>query len=429
MADLHKFSLLDALRRRRSRRVGQGMSIPQGPLAYAAASPPAPLSEAEEAALAFAACGPTGGALADLAYGAGQGGSMLAGLASRTVASPDAIQTVSLVVVNDAAAYLLPRPQEMSLEQIAELTALGQGGDLLPLYHKWRIKLADGRAAPPLDPGYNFNINHWSLYAPGTTYFLPINEMTAIYINALLEAFSAEMGLFVLDERRWYQPAGIAAFARRKGGRLYDNPADGRVVTVQGLEMSLAEAIAVEQGMVLQNLGLAAAALDLAGYANYARHEYSWFQALDFRLVETSASQYGGARPWLSRLLGWLGQDVPYRYPVGLERDGRILLQPFCPPYYPDMAAAVRAFVAFKFGPEGVYGRRAALSGWPDPQRVTAEITPPDETAVAATIAYCDYIYRRYGRFPAYAAPFRTVIGYQAARPDAEFYRRFYDHS
>jgi hypothetical protein len=237
------------------------------------------------------------------------------------------------------------------------------------------------------------------------------------------------MGLFILDERRWYQPAGIAQFARRKGGWLDDDPKHGRVVTVQGLEMSLAEAIAVEQGMMLQNLGLAAAALNLAGFANYARHEYSWFQALDFRMVETSASQYGGARPWMSRLLNLLGQDVPYRYPVGLERNGRILLQPFCPPYYPDMAAAVRAFVEFKFGAQGVYGERANAAGWANPQQVAAQVNQPDNQAISATIAYCDYIYRRYGRFPAYAAPFRTVIGYQAARADAEFYRRYYDRT
>ena len=49
------------------------------------------VTEAEEAALAFAACGVTGYALADLAYGKGQGGQMLAGLLGHTVASPDAI--------------------------------------------------------------------------------------------------------------------------------------------------------------------------------------------------------------------------------------------------------------------------------------------------------------------------------------------------
>ena len=73
------FSLVQALLNRRSRRVGLGMSIPAGPLRYTSPHKPISLTEAEEAALAFAACGITGYALADLSYGAGEGGSMLAG--------------------------------------------------------------------------------------------------------------------------------------------------------------------------------------------------------------------------------------------------------------------------------------------------------------------------------------------------------------
>lgn len=65
---LANFPLLTALRERRSRRFGRGMKIPAGPLAYESKHPPQPLTEDEEAALVFAACGITGHALADLAY-------------------------------------------------------------------------------------------------------------------------------------------------------------------------------------------------------------------------------------------------------------------------------------------------------------------------------------------------------------------------
>jgi hypothetical protein len=56
-----------------------------------------------------------------------------------------------------------------------------------------------------------------------------------------------------------------------------------------------------------------------------------------------------------------------------------------------------------------------------------AEIPAPSVTALRATIVYCDYVFRRYGRFPAYTAPFRTVIGFQVCRVDVDFYARFYD--
>jgi hypothetical protein len=70
------------------------------------------------------------------------------------------------------------------------------------------------------------------------------------------------------------------------------------------------------------------------------------------------------------------------------------------------MEAAVRAFVQTKT--------------W------APYVATPSESAVEATIAYCNYVYDRYGRFPAYTAPFRTVIGFQVCRLDADFYERFY---
>jgi hypothetical protein len=44
-----------------------------------------------------------------------------------------------------------------------------------------------------------------------------------------------------------------------------------------------------------------------------------------------------------------------------------------------------------------------------------------NSAAVEATTAYCEYIYNRCGRFPAYMPPFRTVLGFQACHLDNEF--------
>ena len=70
---LAQYPLLTALRERRSRRFGLGMKIPGGPLAFQSRHQPASLTEDEEAALVFAACGITGHALADLCYAEGEG--------------------------------------------------------------------------------------------------------------------------------------------------------------------------------------------------------------------------------------------------------------------------------------------------------------------------------------------------------------------
>ncbi len=127
-----------------------------------------------------------------------------------------------------------------------------------------------------------------------------------------------------------------------------------------------------------------------------------------------SASRYLGAPKWASLLARLLGKETMLPIVQGLERDGQVLLRPFCPPYYSTMTDAVKAFVETKFGAQGLFRGGAANSVWREPQGTAQQIPAPSEAAIAATSAYCDYIYQRYGRFPAYSAPFRTILGYQA---------------
>ena len=144
--ELASYPLLAALRERRSRRFGLGMNIPGGPLAYQSRHQPLPLSEEEEAALVFAACGVTGHALADLCYARGEGGNIMAGLVARTVASGDGLQTVALIVTNDQATYLIRPPRGLPPGEIQELIELGRRGAFTELYRRSRVKIREGRA-------------------------------------------------------------------------------------------------------------------------------------------------------------------------------------------------------------------------------------------------------------------------------------------
>ncbi|MBI2876048.1 MAG: hypothetical protein HYY20_04130 [Candidatus Tectomicrobia bacterium] len=411
--------MLDALRGRRSRRFGIGMKMEDGPLAYQSRHAPVPLSEDEEALLAFAACGITGYALADLSLGQGQGGNILGGLVGRTVSSGDAIQSVALILTNDEATYLLKRPQDFAPSEIPELLQLAEKGAFTELYRRSRVKIQAGRAVPPLEPMFNIAVNQWSLHAAGTTYFIPINELTFIYINGMLEVFNETSGLFILDERAGFQPAGLEQFACSQGGHLMDDPHAGRVSTIQRIELLVSEVVTIEQGMMLQNLGLMAQAMGLGGFPNYAEHDFIWFQTLGFRMETMPASRYLGAPAAPA-------DDPLVPYPVGLERDGDVLLKPYCPPYYPSMEAAVRAVAEAKLGAQGVFRGGASHSAWRDASAVSAGIPNISQAAIEATIAYCTYIYERYGRFPAYLPPFRTAIGFQATHLDLEFYDRYY---
>jgi hypothetical protein len=420
------YPLLDALLKRRSRRFGMGMRMETGPLAFHSRHAPLPLTEEEEAMLAFAASGVTGRALLDLSFAPGEGGGIVARSIGRTIASGDAIQTVSVIVANDRATYLIKRPQDFDSAAIADLIDLAGQREFVELYRRSRAQIKEGRAAPPLGPLFNMNVNRWSLYAPGSTYFLPINELTFMYINGLLEVFNEHTGAFVIDERAGFRPAGIGRFAASRGGHLMDNLAAGRSLTVQRLELMVSELVTVEQGMMLQNLGLTAQAMGLGGFPNYAEHEYSWFHALGFRMGELRVSQYLGAKRVMSAVMRALGRDRPIPYPLGLERDGTVLLKPYCPPYYPTMKEAVRAVIDVKYGSRGIFRGGAGECAWRNPQNVAASVGEISERAIAATTAYCDYIFTRYGRFPAYMPPFRTVLGFQACHLDAEFYDLHY---
>jgi hypothetical protein len=426
LRELESYPLLAALRDRRSRRFGRGMKIPSGPLAYESRQRAMPLTEDEEAALVFAACGVTGHALADLAYARGEGGNIMAGLVARTMASGDGLQTVALVVTNDSGTHLIRRPRELPSTDVAGLIDLGRRGRFTEAYRCGRVQIKDGRAAPPTQPLFNINANRWAAHAPGTSYFLPINDLTFMYVNGLLEILNEDTGVFLLDERNGYRPAGLGPFARSRGGHLHDHPAGLRVATIRQVEQFVTEFVTVEQGMMLQNLGLMAQALGLGGYPNFANHEFGWFEALGFRMERMPASRYLGVGALTALGMKLLKRDVEIPYPVGLERHGEVLLKPFCPPYYPTMREAVQAVVDLKFGAAGVFRSEGQGSAWSNHRGISSAIPRVSDAAIAATTAYCEYVWGRYGRFPVYVPPYKTVLGFQACHLDAEFYDRFY---
>jgi hypothetical protein len=89
------------------------------------------------------------------------------------------------------------------------------------------------------------------------------------------------------------------------------------------------------------------------------------------------------------------------------------------------MEAAVRAVVELKFGAAGIFRGGTRWSAWREPAGLAGQPSP-SPAAVDATIAYASYVWERYGRFPAYPPPFRTVLGFQASHVDVAFYDRFY---
>lgn len=430
---MKRYGLLEALLKRRSRRYSRGIEIEGGPTQYTSKHDPHPLSEREQAILAFAACGITGPALGDWSYEP-DAGSSFAQFVGRTAASPDAAHPMAMFVMDDEATWLARRPQDMEPEEVAEVVELTQAEEFVEAWRLMRVKVADERRHPPIGPPYNPTVNDWALHAEGTTYFLPVSELTHVLLNVLPGLVNKEHGFFFVDERRSFQPAGVGRFARSRGGHLDDDPSNGRVFPWGHFERLNAEFCAVEQGMALQNLGLACQAMGLSGFPHYAFHDEGWFEALGFRMGEMPTTEFMNVGLIPSAIMRLTGQNVSMSYPLGLERDGEVLLKSYCPPYFDSMEDAVRAIIDEKFGEEGVYGNggsgiyeeRTAERGWKDPERITAGAAAPDEQGVEAAIALSEYLWEQYGRFPATYPPFHTLMGFQAGHVDEGFYDEYY---
>jgi hypothetical protein len=188
----------------------------------------------------------------------------------RRVFSADAAHLVTVFVLNNDGVWLLKRPPDYPRLEVPELVKAAREHRWLDLYTKSRVRIADRRLDVPREPPFVPPFNKWSANVRGTTYFLPIAELSGLFINVLLAAFSEEVAHFVMGKRNNFQPAGVAKFARSKGGYLRDNLVEGRAATVGYLDTWMYEFAAVEQGAMLQHLALMTAALGLGGFPHLA---------------------------------------------------------------------------------------------------------------------------------------------------------------
>jgi hypothetical protein len=424
---------MQSILHRRSRRFSLGAQIPGGALAYASEHPPVPLTTLEEALLCFTAAGVNGLCLGDLPFQAGDlpeggGGNVLASLAGRVGASADAIHSAALFVVNDGGVSLLRQPQDLELGDVDAFAQLAAEQRIEDVFHRMRIQVSSERATIPREVPFVFPFNKWSTNLPGTTYFVPVCDISSMYINVILSAFDEQMGLFFVDERAGLRPAGIDRFGQSQGGPLHDNPDHGRVFPILGLETVVLELVLAEQAFMVHNLSLMEQAMGLGGWTHLATAtETGWLQALGFRLGKQRLSQMVHAGFLTRPLLKLLGEDREFAFGLGLTVGGSDLIKPYCPPYYPSMRDAVLALLDYKRMHAFQVSIDPTIPGaWKDPTTVQTDIPAFSDQCIAATIAYCTYISETYGRFPAYFGPTRTTLGHQAHHLDLDFYDRFY---
>src|SRR5260370_13088817 len=291
-----------------------------------------------------------------------------------------------------------------------------------------RLRVRAGRTSIPREVPVVFPFNKWDTNLPGATYFVHVCDLSSMYINFMLSGFDEQMAVFCVDERNDFKPAGVAKFGRSKGSKLHDDPKETRVVPFLGLEAVILEFMMAEQSFMVHNLSLMEQAMGLGGWPHVATAtETGWLEALGFRLGKQSASQMLNAGFFKRLLMKLLGQNPSFPHGLGLSVDGVDVIKPYCPPYYPSMEAAVLAFLDFKKANAWNPPLKPSYKGsWKDPQAIALKIPQFTDECIAATIAYCTYVYETYGRFPAYFGPMRTTLAHHAHHLDLEFYDNFY---
>lgn len=419
-----RYPLFSALFQRRSRRVSKGLgTLHAGGLTFTGVQKAQPLDALEEALL-IAATGTTGITIPDMPFETPEGerllGTPMLEVVGRAASSPDNAQATYFFLINDSGTYFLKRPDVVDPKYVHGLLT----PDALVAYvDQCKVRVLDQRLDLPREFPCYVGRNRFVSNVPGSTILVPVVDLTKQYINGLFYLLSQTDGYrpTFIDDWNCFRTAGCGRWVKRGFlNRAYPIP----------LGMMNTFRIHVEADLLIQNLLLVIQAMGLGGWVHAAfagpyllgdpesRERYG--PGLGFRYEIPQFSLMRLIRRPFTPLPAWRPN------PVGL--DG--VLQGYCPPYYPDMATAVDAVVAGKYGKDGIYAHGSPIesvfrSGFGN--TYLEEVPHLDPRVIECCKDICTYIFRTYGRFPAHVdAMYVPGIWVQAHHLDLEYYDQFY---
>jgi hypothetical protein len=405
--------LYEAIFTRRSRRFGLGMEIKQGPNAFKSDAEAEPLSEEEEAMLCMAATGMSGMNLADMPHTRkedvpagevwdGNCNTMLE-YNGRTFPSPCGSHGTELFYTNDEGVYIC-KIRGTHPERMREIAALDDIDKLVETFKDRRILVDEGRLDLPNSSPALMSFNTWNANQPGTTLFMPVCDVTEELINGLM--LFIEQGNYPVDAMDGMKPCGCEKWV--KDG-LASIP-----VPYQALEPLVAYGASnIEVGFMSQNLLLAQSAMGLGGWP------FGGFNAM----------MAMGGTP-LCRGLGFRfetatrGPSQGFPYPVG--KDG--IFETHHPCYFNgSIDDAVDDVIERKWGAQGIFNpARSDYAPYKRPGQMEQGIPQTDPAIVQCTKDILNYIWNKYGRFPAFVDACVMTVMVQAHHLETRFYDEFY---
>jgi hypothetical protein len=418
----------------RSRRVGRGYAIEsgekevrgatghtlhqeRGPLAFKSEHEVMPLTEVEEAILAWSACGPNGMVHWDIAVHGGF--HELHWAAGRTSGTPGNSCASDLLVINDSGASIYNPGMERS--KIVEIEGEADYEKVLTWYRQGSTRVLDHR--PDVDwmtrvPGapnatifgpYQFNLNR-----EGTTWMIPITDVGWLYLSFLLNLFDF-WHVYMIDDAT-QKPAGVDRWVGE--GRL-EFP-----ITIAQSELFFFQVEMYPPGSMVQNMRLSAEAMGLG----------NWIFCGYFDDVLM------GAFPDVAKGLQFRCEALNPKAPAtgalkifGVEGVKEATYVPS--PRFKDGRAVIDHFIKERWGTGGALSKgddNWVLShGGPFKPEVMRDIVnhpvcQVSDWAIEASAAYIDYCVERYGQCPVNFNPMLCNFGAVIHHVDEAFYERYY---
>jgi hypothetical protein len=403
LTDLLEFPLIEAIFGRRARRFGLGMEIPSGPLAYKSRHAPQPLSELERAVLVAAGTGVTGWNFG-VPFGPGRPAEhapFTQRFTGRTAPTAGGFGTPVLFFTDDSGTYLT-NTRDARPTRVRELQEPLEDTDrILRTCREHTVQLSNHRLDLPSAPPHMIDPNLWMANTPGSTLFMPVADASEQVLSLL--AMFVDNGYVIMDDEA-KRPAGeLGRFIR--SGLLDETKAFPLSVLLQ----SMYEANCAELAFMGHNMVLTMQAMGLGGLYYNGLNRWSILGGFADQGIKGLGFRFVSDDRW----------TMPN--PVGL--DG--VYEALCPPYYPDMHAAVAAFVERKFGPNGAYAPETP-GPWKHSEQVKRTVTPFSEELVDCLGEVAQYIYEKHGKFPGTITTIVLPGFVQAHHIDTEFYDTHY---
>lgn len=403
MEMLLEFPLMQALFGRRARRFGLGMEIPSGPLAFRSEKSPLPLTELEQMILVAAATGVSGWSFG-LPFGPRtpeSHGEFTLRFTGRTAPTAAGLGTPALFFTDDRGCYCT-RTRDVQPELMQEL---GEGEvalqRVLAVCRDHTTRIRDGRLDLPSVPPHVLPPNLWWANKPGSTLFMPVGDASEECLGIM--ALMIRHGAMIVDHETGEPAGNLEPFAR---SGLLDRD---KKLPLSELQSLAHEWTCLELAFIGHNIALMLQATGLGGLyftgldglSVLGANERDGVAGLGFRFVEDKR---------------WVTPN-----PVGLEG----VYEALCPPNYPDMHAAVEAFVERKFGPGGAYNPDVP-GPWRESARVKRSVVPYSGEFVDCMAEVARYIYDKYGKFPGIRSTIMMPGFVQAHHIDTAFYDMHY---